>query len=178
MFQWSFGAYIHPDFLEDTRWAFENYDLHKNHLIQNLAQIFEIPPQLASLTASFGRSWTIANAKVNIYKHYNTVLTSVEKFFPGYLGYQQWPWVATVDTLAAWTQSGEVIEDWEKRANDKDVRENANTHLPYVKQIDNVALIMYNPNANLQLIATKDLGDELGRDTFKSFRCLSLLARR
>ncbi len=147
LFQWSAGGYYHPDVADDTAYTVNYYDFDN---------IPGIPIFLAnwtsSLGATFSRSSVISQATFHIYKNEGIALSSVYAYNPGYFGYQQFPWMATVDDLAVWTQSGKVHTDWGDRSND-----NVNTHLPRVMQDENVALIMYWPNTEIAVSQNTDV---------------------
>ncbi len=146
-FQWSAGGYFHPDVADDTAYTSTYYDID---------EIPELPIILAnggsSLAATFSRSSVLSRASFNTYKNKGVVLSSVEAYYGGYYGYQQYPWMATVDDLAVFTQSGEVLSDWDDRSDD-----NVNTHLPRVMQDENVALIMYWPNTEISAAFDTDV---------------------
>ncbi|MBL0019539.1 MAG: hypothetical protein IPP17_24675 [Bacteroidetes bacterium] len=73
-------------------------------------------------------------------------LSSVRDFWPGKVGYQQFPWMANAGTTAVFTSSGAPDSDWYARPED-----NNNAHLPFVEQTHNVALIMYWPDVETSL---------------------------
>lgn len=108
-----------------------------------------LPPSFVSLgsqlLASVTRSSVTAGFNIDIFRNGPSVLSSVRDFWPGRLGFQSWPWMATTGTLPVWTQSGTVDAGWS-------VRNPSNTHLPHVEQVSNVALIMYNRNNDLSLL--------------------------
>ncbi len=140
-FQWSAGGYYHPDVAADTAYTINYYDMYG---------VQGIPIWLANLSSSvgatFSRSSVLSQAKFDIYKNEGVTLSSVDAYYPGYFGWQQWPWVAAVDDIAVWTQSGPVYSDWGERSD-----LNINTHLPRVMQDGNVALIMYWPNTEIAM---------------------------
>ncbi len=140
-FQWSAGGYYHPDIADDTAYTTSYYDLDG---------IPGIPIWLANISSSIGatfsRSSVLSQATFDIYKNEGVTLSSIHAFYPGYFGWQQFPWVAAVDDIAVWTQSGPVYSNW----GDRDDL-NINTHLPRVMQDGNVALIMYWPNTEIAM---------------------------
>ena len=105
----------------------------------------------AKIAAPITRSSVISTADIEIYKNKGITLSSAQSYRSRYLGYQQWPWMANIDTVAVWTKSGEVFANWKDRSHS-----NSNTHLPYLKQDKNVALIMYRPIKNLALYGFGD----------------------
>ncbi|MCP4135222.1 MAG: hypothetical protein GY754_29915, partial [bacterium] len=129
------------------------YDLENNKHFSMFQDIPNFPDSwsdnFAKIGATFGRSSDISHATIDIYKNKGSALTSLQNYYAAYYGWQQWPWAATVDDIAVWTQSGEVKTNWGDRS-----KNNANTHLPYINQVDNVALIIYWPNAEIQIADT------------------------
>ena len=79
-----------------------------------------------------------------MYKNRGVVLTSIQDHWKGRKGYQQWPWVATVGKEAVFTRSGTPAPS----------STTSNTTLPYVEQVDNVALIMYRADKDLSLFTS------------------------
>lgn len=150
IFQWSAGGYFHPDLAEDTLWLLEELNLWEHHDFNDFAGFEGFPAWVAStgsvILASITRSSVLTGVNIDIYKDGQVSLTSTQNYWSGRLGYQQFPWVASTGTIAVWTQSGEVKANWADRNST-----NANTHLPYIQQNDNVALIMYQRNGDLPL---------------------------
>ncbi|MCP4744737.1 MAG: hypothetical protein GY874_01150 [Desulfobacteraceae bacterium] len=153
IFQWSSGGYFHPDTAADTSYTVNYYDLGKNKHLAIFGSATGFPDNwldnLAKIGATFGRSSDISHATIDIFKNKGIVLTSLHNYYGGYFGWQQWPWAATIDDIAVWTQSGQVKENWRDRGGI-----NANSHLPYIDQVDNVALILYWPNAEIRIADT------------------------
>jgi len=155
LLQWSSGAYFHPDVIDDTLWMIQTMDLwqHEAFKIYFVGHLYA--PWLAKAIAmqmlSFTQSSVISEAKIAIYKHEDVVLSSIQNFWPGSRGYQQWPWVAAVGDVAVWTQSGKVYEDWNSRS-----KQHANASLPYIQQAHNAALIMYKANDDLVALEKPD----------------------
>lgn len=154
IFQWSMGAYFNPETVDDTLWLFDEYDLWGHSQFGSVAT--GIPTGLldAPLSGVLGsdllRTATVGSVltggDVVLYKNQDIVLSSVQDFHSGKLGYQMYPWMATTGTLAVWTQSGQVVDDWNDRPSII-----SNTHLPYLEQMDNVLLIVYDPADDLNL---------------------------
>lgn len=149
IFQWSSGGYFHPDTADDTTYLVDLYDLEANHHFDMFKEIPDFPDSWSSgfskIGATFSRSSNISTANVKIYKNRGTVLTSIHDYFAGYRGYQQWPWAATADDIAVWTQSGKVGPGWQPGSS-----LSANSHLPRVQQSGNVAMITYFPNLEIR----------------------------
>lgn len=85
-------------------------------------------------------SRTDCGASVAIYKDDEVVLTSIQDYWKGKIGFQQWPIAANIGGTAVYTASGRVEPDWTYRNTS-----NFNEHLPYIAQQSNVALVMYRP---------------------------------
>jgi len=145
IFQWSAGGYFHPDLAADFKWTLDYYDLWSHEAFEDYAQYQSLPTAgfiaAAEVTAAISRSSYIGESEVKIFKNNGIVLTSIQDHWKGRLGSQQWPWVATVGKEAVFTRSG----------NPGTSSSISNTTLPYVKQEDNVALIMYRANKDLLL---------------------------
>ena len=150
MFQWSHGCYLHPDCVEDTNWAWNTYNLGSHSAFEDLSAYIPswdlAASGAANIATSFSRSSNLSSAQVNIYKSNGVTLSSIDDYYGGYFGYQQFPLVAAVGDIAVFIQSGEVV-DWEDRENDYF----ANTHLPRVDQDGNLAMAMFWPNAEITI---------------------------
>jgi hypothetical protein len=166
MFQWSMGAYFHPDVADDTQYVLKALDLWGHGEFSDFSAFESLPTWIgnmgAQLLASITRSSVISGFTVYIYRNGETVLSSVQNFWPGRLGYQAYPWAATTGTKAVWTQSGKVQTNWLDRP---DIP--TNTHLPYIDQQSNVALIMYNPNDDIDILETFAPDSHLGVKDFE-----------
>lgn len=144
IFQWSSGAYFHPEVSLQTAYLLRDSNLWNHVDFAALRMLSSFSPQaIQSLTSQFisiSVSSVICGQDVAIFKHNSITLSSIQDFWKGKLGYQQIPCVANVGTTAVMTASGIAVSDW----NDRNESAN-NQHLPYVKQIKNVALLMYRP---------------------------------
>ena len=144
IFQWSSGAYFHPEVVQQSVQLLADSSLWKHVDFQLLRPLSFISPEsspiLASTLSVISESSVNCGESIYIFKHHSVTLSSVSDFWKGKVGFQQHPCVANIGTTAVYTASGEVKPDWEQRDEN-----NANTHLPYVKQKENVALIMYRP---------------------------------
>jgi hypothetical protein len=149
IFQWSSGGYFHPDVADDTTYLVDAYDLENNKHFEMFKSIPNLPDEwshgISTIGATFARSSSISQAQLNIYRNAGTALASIDDYFAGYCGYQQWPWVATVDDIAVWTQSGTIDPGWVPKSS-----MSANSHLPLVQQNANVAMITYFPNIEIR----------------------------
>lgn len=144
LLNWSSGRYFSPEAAKDTFWMMDTLDLWEHSHFKDFASLASMPSWSAAtvskMAQSFSRSSVLNGARIKIHKRGAVVLSSVEDYLPGHRGYQQWPWVANTGTLAVWTQSGSATRGISH-----------NSHLPYVKQEGNVALILYRPNWDIQL---------------------------
>jgi len=155
IFQWSSGGYFSPDVTEDTTWLINKMDLWNHKAFNQYSEFSKVPEWLAkfglSHMVSMTRSSVNSKSSVALYKDHGVTLSSIQDFWKGRQGYQQWPWVAAIDDLAVWTQSGEVKNNWKERNHNL-----ANASLPYIKQTSNMILIMYKPRSDLKLMAQQD----------------------
>lgn len=144
IFQWSSGAYFHPDVSVETATLLRDSSLWDHVDFAPLRMLSSLPVQsIHDLTLqypSISTSSVICEENVAIFKHNSITLSSIQNFWKGRLGYQQMPCVANIGTTAVLTASGIVESDWGNRTESTN-----NQHLPYVKQKNNVALIMYRP---------------------------------
>jgi hypothetical protein len=139
LFQWSAGGYFHPDGWSDTFYTIDEYEL-ENHDAFSGASALQVAGK--DITKSFTSGSNISKLKINIFKDDSVVLTSLEKHYGGKVGYQAWPWVATIEDIAVWTQSGKNKTDWTNR--DSQI---ANAHLPKVIQDGNLVTVTYWPDS-------------------------------
>ncbi len=154
VFQWSSGAYFHPDVVQETVQLLQDSNLWHQvdfSLLLPLASIVtpQTAPGFANNLSSISKSSVICKEDVAIFKHKSITLSSVIDFWKGKVGFQQYPCVANVGTTAVYTSSGEVNADWDARNSN-----NANIHLPYVMQKKNVSLLMYRPEPVSPLVGT------------------------
>ena len=144
IFQWSTGAYAHPDIVEQTFKILNDFGLwdHKDWTILQPLSIFppSSTPDIAEQFNVLSYSSGLAGHNVHIFKNNSVSIMSVPELWKGKIGFQQWPFAATVGTTAVYTASGEVKLEWEDR--DPNIE---NTHLPHVEQHRNLALVMYRP---------------------------------
>jgi hypothetical protein len=155
IFQWSSGGYFHPDTASDTAYTVDYFDMENRSEFKDLAKGAWLPDSwmgaVSKIGAVYSRASSISSARINIFKSNNIVLTSLDDFYPGYKGYQQWPWAATVEDIAVWTQTGNIALDFEKQGSGG---LSQNSHLPKVQQDRNVALITYFPK--FEIASSKD----------------------
>lgn len=150
IFGWSGGEYFHPllalatfNLLTDSNmWHHPDFSAFVS--LSGLPSSNAVP--LANQLNVASESSVICNDTLSIYKHKSVTLTSVQNFWPGKLGYQQYTCVANVGNTAVYPLSGQVLP-WDSRNSNE-----ANDDLPYVKQVKNVALLMYRPQVKPSLI--------------------------
>ncbi len=144
VFQWSSGAYFHPEVVYETVQLLEDSNMWNQvdfALLQPLAGFpLESYPGIAEGLSEISMSSGIFGQDVAVFKSGRVTLASIRDYWKGKVGFQQWPVVANAGVSSVYTASGHVDEDW----NDRN-RNNANEHLPYVEQRSNVALVMYRP---------------------------------
>lgn len=145
---WSGGGYFHPKMAATSIDLVVNYNLWHHVDFGGFSAFESIPPSIvpgiASSAYAISSSSVIMGEDVYLYKHNGVGLYSVQDFWKGYLGYQEFPLCATIGTTAVFTASGAITADWGNRPHN-----NANAHLPYIEQKNNKALIMYWPDPNL-----------------------------
>jgi len=178
VFQWSSGAYFHPDVVQETVQLLIDSNMW-NHvdfaLLKPLASIItpQSAPALANTLSCISRSSVISGETLHIFKHNSITLSSVRDFWKGKVGFQQRTHMANVGTTAVYTASGQVEPDWDNRNPN-----NANIHLPFVEQKKNIALIMYRPEPTPQVIganfANKDVALHFKTQDFDEVRYDSL----
>jgi hypothetical protein len=141
VFQWSGGAYFHPDVVNDTTWMMDTYNLWGHGNFTELGGFSGFPNWIvgwgADIAAPISRSSVITGGNIDIWKHKTSMLSSVHDYRGGYLGYQQQTIMATTGNVTTFTQSGSGTSS------------NLNSHLPKVIQRDNVAMVIYNPLGEL-----------------------------
>ncbi len=154
IFQWSSGAYFHPTTASDTWLLLRSLNLWGHYEFQSFAFAQILPPSLGNLfgkiSASISRSSYIGKVDIDIFKDDGVVLTSSQDMWKGRKGYQIYPIAATIEDICVFPRSG-PIQRWESVPS-----RTSNTHLPYVDQDENVALIMYRPNFDLPLFGGTD----------------------
>lgn len=154
VFQWSSGAYFHPDVAQQTVQLLVDSNLWRHvdfELLRPLSFLSpESAPTFATTMSVLSKSSVYCGQDVALFKNNSVTLSSVSDYWKGKVGFQQHPCVANVGTTAVYTASGEVKPDWEDR------NENiANEHLPYVQQKSNLALLMYRPEPIPALLASR-----------------------
>jgi hypothetical protein len=137
------GAYTHPLTVADTVSFVKKFGPIKSKDLK-LDRSLIPPPDAATPIAqllkrlTYGTVWS--GNTIQLYRSRGAMLSTVRNFWPGFVGGQTFPWMAVADTVPVWTQSGKVTDQWLQR--DGGI---TNSHLPYVEQQDNMALIVYKP---------------------------------
>ena len=153
LFQWSTGGYAHPAVAEETFQLLADSSLwdHRDWEVLQPLSIFPPPtvPALAEQLGVISYSSGLSGHDVRIFKNNAVALMSVPELWKGKVGFQQWPFAATVGTTAVYTESGTVELEWGDR--DRNIE---NTHLPHVEQNRNLALVMYRPEPVPDLLNT------------------------
>jgi hypothetical protein len=149
MFQWAAGCYVHPALVDYTVKVMKMYNLlhHGNFDVSYISMVWNQPiiflRFLTRFFADISEGPNISGANVHVYKHRGVVLSSLEDFNTGMRSGQAWPWVANVDGIAVWTQSGVDRPSFEGAP-----RIPTNTLLPDVRSNKNVAFITYTQGNN------------------------------
>ena len=166
LFQWSAGGYAMPETIEDTVWLLAEYDLYLNREFEPFATLFQTVPELDSLSRLLpgqSRGTDLSRVDVHVYKHTNVALTSLANYLASARSGQQFPWIASLNNVAVYTQAGVTGPCVATSVTDMV----ANTHLPDVQQEGNVALITYRPSVEVKFVSQvlQDAIDFGGFDT-------------
>ncbi len=143
LFQWSAGNYFN-EYIDDTIRLMDKYNLesHSHFKIEPYNTILELfPTSLLKSSTKTLKAFTdcsdLTNISYHIYNNGTYSLTSLENYNRGKMGAQQLPWIANLGEVSVFTQSGKISS-----VGNLD-EANANSHMPYIKQIKNMAMIMY-----------------------------------
>ena len=155
IFQWSAGEYFPPMYAEASFVLITDSNLWHNSVFRVFEPLSTLPasniPGIAQSLSAASYSSILCSDTLALFKHNSITLSSVQDYWPGKWGYQQYPCVANVETTAVYTSSGVVDSVWDNRS-----ATNANDDLPYVKQIKNVALEMYRPEPKSVLLGVSN----------------------
>jgi hypothetical protein len=148
LFQWSAGGYFLPETALDTQFVLDTYHLGTHDEFGIVAPIAKLLNRrffddLARLVPGLSRGSNIAGADVAIYRHHCVALISLHDFIVGARAAQQWSWVATIEDISVYTQSGVTSKSF------RDPTGTSQVHMPDVKQDGNVALITYRPSYDI-----------------------------
>ena len=130
IFQLSAVAFWDVSVAQDTINFIEAYSLMQNPEFQAFYPIFADPVNVVSFAPISGGS-VCTNVETVLYKDGSIMLSSMQNYNFQQLASQQYPWGATTGTIAIYGYSGPGTQSL------------SNTHLPNIKQIENVALIKY-----------------------------------
>ncbi len=155
LFQWSSGAYFHPQVAAETAQLLIDSNLWQHVDFEPFRQFstFSVPTivNIANELSVASKSSLNVKEDVVIYKHKSITLASVKDFWKGKVGFQQYPCMANVGTTPVYTGSGVIDPDWDNRS-----ANNANENLPYVAQTKNLALLMYRPEPKSEFLPFKN----------------------
>ncbi len=166
IFQWSSGAYFHPDVATQTFSLIRDYNLWDHKEFDEFKIFKDLPiqivPAAANVAASISTSSVISKAKIAIYKNKTVSLNSNQDYFKGKAGFQQVIWQATAGILPVYTKSGGPTDFIGGQ------KLTSNSTLPYIEQKSNVALIMYRANKDLAIFGFKvhDVGLKFLEDKY------------
>lgn len=146
---WTRGAYLAPDLIVLTRDMCNAWDLWHYPYFQPLQLLSWVPDsQLASLSntlSPLSEGSVLSTAKTYTFRNPHAMLSSVQRYRKGQVGYQQHAWQATLDmdAMVFTTQPGMVGRqgpgEW-----------TGSGSLPHVIQQEDVAVILYNPPTALR----------------------------
>jgi hypothetical protein len=144
IFQWSSGGYFHPLVVQETATLLTDSGIWRHPDFAPFRSFSSLPVpavvQIANSLTCLSESSVISGEMQRLFKHKSITLSSVQDFWPGKGGFQEFPCVANVGTTPVLTVTGTPTKDWGNKP-----ESTANTHLPYVNQHRNVALLMYWP---------------------------------
>jgi hypothetical protein len=171
--QWSSGMYFHPKVAFESGTLIVNYNLWHHVDFDDFRDFENFSPTdiqgIADELTAISMSSTNCQSTIAIFKHQNVVLSSIQDFWKGKVGYQQQPIMANVGTTSVYLGSGTVKRNWNNRP-----ANNANDHLPYIEQKHNVALLMYRPEPNNIFLKSKDVALHFNDAEFDEIRNDSL----
>lgn len=146
------GSYAHPSYFNDFTDFVSFYDLFAHPEWFFLSPFFALPTaSLRSLVSTIAGSFSVGTLhyapEFVFHKNRDVTLSSVNNFFPGNKGFQQYPIAAAVaDTAIFLLAMDESSFDVEERS-----QAIYNNQMPLLKQTNNVAVALYNPNADLEM---------------------------
>ena len=146
---WSMGQYFHPDTAYELFGNIDHYDLWGNNEFSMFAPFQMVGPRIARLVAVFLRNFasgSILNVDMALWRHGGVMLTSLQNgYFRVMRPAQQQPFFAVAGPAAVFTHaSGDLNPNFKER-------NNLQTHFPHIEQNSNVALLMYQPNRDLNV---------------------------
>ncbi|MFA0813120.1 fascin domain-containing protein [Microbulbifer epialgicus] len=155
IFSQSAGAYAHPELIDEMLEYYLNPLAGLNFFLEDLIVESNLADDIVDMSgvlltetsAPFTTSSIISEKTMDLYRHGNVQLSSYQDYHAGNAGWQQQPWIATTGTIPVYTRSGAEYGGWKAGG-----QEQMNTHLPYIKQNENVALVLYKPAMELRFM--------------------------
>ncbi|WP_444900707.1 fascin domain-containing protein [Microbulbifer sp. VAAC004] len=155
IFSQSAGAYAHPELIDEMLEYYLNPLAGLNFFLEDLIVESNLADDVVDMSgvlltetsAPFTTSSIISEKTMDLYRHGNVQLSSYQDFHAGNAGWQQLPWIATTGTIPVYTRSGAEYGGWKAGG-----QEQMNTHLPYIKQNENVAMVLYKPAMELRFM--------------------------
>ena len=146
----SMGGYAHPDYVVSLFATLNYYSLWDGKYFKEIKPIRWLPPGIlrfsANIASTYGSS-TLLHTQIVLHKYKTSMLSTLQDYHKGLNGEQQWPFVATTGSSAIYIATGDYQNS-----------RNPSVHLPFAKQKENVALLVYSPNSDLQLFSRDNLG--------------------
>ncbi len=151
MFWWGMGGYLAPETIRLTRRMLDAYDLWRNSSFAQLRPLRAVPEALLpTISATLGpasRGSVLSGANLYTFRNGAAQLSSVQRYRAGQVGFQQHAWQATLDLDACvWTTAPGFP------GRDGPGTWTGSSSLPLVAQVEDVAVILYNPPTVQRLI--------------------------
>lgn len=145
MFWWGEGAYFSKETIVLSRRMIDAWGLWNYPYFQALAPMSAIPdallPGIADALSPLSEGSILGGASAYAFKTPDAMLSSVQSYRRGQVAFQQHAWQATLDmdavvfTTAPGTGNHDGPNDWTGSAS-----------LPRVFQVENAAIVLYNPS--------------------------------
>ncbi len=144
VFWWGMGAYMTPETIRLTRRMLDAYDLWDNAAFAIMRPLRPVPeallPALSGTLSPISRGSVLSTARTYTFRNAAAQLSSVIDYRAGQVGFQQHAWQATLDLDACvWTTAPGLA------GRDGPGTWTGSSSLPQVTQVEDVALILYNP---------------------------------
>jgi hypothetical protein len=151
LFWWGMGAYFAPETIVLTRRMLTAWNLWSAPTFQPMAPLQGIPdsilPILSDTLSPVTEGSVLSTANTYTFRTPDAMLSSVQSYRPGQVGYQQQAWQATLGMDAVvWTTSPGTY------GRDGPGEWTGSGSLPRVVQVENVALVLYNPPIGVKAI--------------------------
>lgn len=148
---WSAGLLVDPSFHEDTKKFVRSRGLAGNSQLNALTAFFGLPSLALHSYPHFSKGQSYCGFVMDSYKlNGGIVLTSLRDYNVGKCSYQQLPWIANIDGIPVWCQSGTGSESIAGFGI-------TNTHNPLCKQFDNILVVAYNTPSTLRSLIVGNL---------------------